>query len=81
MVNHAETMVRIVQAANNFKSSIVLKYNNKFVDAKSLLGLYTTLADSGEHELHVHGPDEEEAKKAMIEVLKGHGLRVKLVES
>ncbi|ALS20577.1 MULTISPECIES: HPr family phosphocarrier protein [Paenibacillus] len=80
MATHTETIVRIVQAANQFKSSIVLKYNNKFVDAKSLLGLYTTLTDSGEHELHVHGPDEEEAKAAMLEVLGEHGLRVKLVE-
>ncbi|TVY07948.1 HPr family phosphocarrier protein [Paenibacillus cremeus] len=80
-MNHTETVVRIVQEANKFKSSIVLKYQNKFIDAKSLLGLYSTISDSAEQELHVHGPDEVEARAAMAAVFKKHGLKFKLIDS
>ncbi|PZE21084.1 HPr family phosphocarrier protein [Paenibacillus xerothermodurans] len=81
MLSHTETMVRIVQEANEFQSSIVLKYNNKFIDAKSLLGLYTTMSDSEEYELHVNGTDAAEATKAMVQVFEKYGLRVKVAAS
>ncbi|MGG1556351.1 HPr family phosphocarrier protein [Paenibacillus ferrarius] len=80
-MKHTETVVRIVQEANKFKSSIVLKYQNKFIDAKSLLGLYSTISDSEEQELHVHGPDEVYARAAMAEVFRKHGLKVKIIDS
>lgn len=72
-------IVEISQTANKFRSSIVLKYETKFIDVKSILGLFTTLLDSGNYELHVHGPDEEEAKKAMITVFNKFNLNVKVV--
>jgi len=73
-------IVEISQTANRFTSSIVLKYENKYIDVKSILGLFTTLVDSSEYELHVHGPDAEQAKKEMIEVFKKHNLNVRLAE-
>ncbi|MDF2715483.1 MAG: sugar transporter [Paenibacillus sp.] len=72
-------IVEVSQTANKFRSSIVLQYENKFIDVKSILGLFTTLLDSGTYDLHVHGPDAEEAKKAMVEVFKKHSLIVNVV--
>ena len=80
MSNKNAAVVEISQTAGKFSSSIVLKFENKYIDAKSILGLFTTLVDSTEYELHVHGPDADEAKSAMLEVFRKHSLNVKLAE-
>lgn len=72
-------IVEISQTANKFRSSIVLQLQNKFIDVKSILGLFTTLLDSGTYQLHVHGPDAEEATKSMVEVFAKHNLSVDVV--
>jgi phosphocarrier protein HPr len=72
-------IVEISQTANKFRSSIVLQYENKFIDVKSILGLFTTLVSSGQFQLHVHGPDQDEAKQAMTDVFAKHGLTVSIV--
>lgn len=72
-------IVEVSQTANKFRSSIVLQYENKFIDVKSILGLFTTLLDTGTYDLHVHGPDADEATKAMVEVFKKHELNVNVV--
>lgn len=72
-------IVEISQAANKFRSSIVLQADNKYIDVKSILGLFTTLVGNQKYELHVHGPDADEAKPAMAEVFKKHGLDVSVV--
>ncbi|WII39410.1 HPr family phosphocarrier protein [Paenibacillus thiaminolyticus] len=72
-------IVEISQAANKFRSSIVLQAENKYIDVKSILGLFTTLVGNQKYELHVHGPDADEAKTAMAEVFKKHGLDVSVV--
>ncbi|CAH8709580.1 HPr family phosphocarrier protein [Paenibacillus thiaminolyticus] len=72
-------IVEISQAANKFRSSIVLQAENKYIDVKSILGLFTTLVGNQKYELHVHGPDADEAKAAMAEVFKKHGLDVSVV--
>lgn len=79
MSNNA-AIVDISQTANRFRSSIVLQAENKYIDVKSILGLFTTLIDTSEYELHVHGPDEAEAKSTMLEVFRKHSLNVKLAE-
>jgi phosphocarrier protein HPr len=72
-------IVEISQTANKFRSSIVLQYDNKYIDVKSILGLFTTLTSSGSYNLHVHGPDADEAKAAMSQVFEKHGLNVSIV--
>ncbi|MCI3921502.1 HPr family phosphocarrier protein [Paenibacillus sp. TRM 82003] len=74
--NKNAAIVDIAQTAGKFKSSIVLQFDNKYIDVKSILGLFTTLITESDYELHVHGPDEEDAKKAMAEVFSKHGLKV-----
>ncbi|WP_199617789.1 HPr family phosphocarrier protein [Paenibacillus alkalitolerans] len=78
--NKNAAIVDIAQTASKFKSSIVLQLENKYIDVKSILGLFTTLVGDKAYELHVHGPDEEEAKQALTEVFAKHGLEVKLAE-
>ncbi|WP_166238166.1 HPr family phosphocarrier protein [Paenibacillus turpanensis] len=79
MSNKNAAIVELSQTANQFKSSIVLQYENKYIDVKSILGLFTTLVNTGEYELHVHGPDEAEAKTAMKEVFEKHGMTVAVI--
>lgn len=78
--NNNAAVVEISQTANKFRASIVLQYDNKYIDVKSILGLFTTLVSSGKYSLHVHGPDAEEAKAAMLEVFRKHNLEVNIVE-
>lgn len=78
MSNNA-AIVEISQTASKFTSSIVLQADSKYIDVKSILGLFTTLVGNQQYELHVHGPDAEEAKKAVVEVFAKHNLNVKVV--
>ena len=80
MSNKNAAIVEISQTANKFSSSIVLKYENKYIDVKSILGLFTTLVSSSPYELHVHGPDEADARAQMLEVFAKHSLDVKLAD-
>ncbi|KPV55082.1 PTS sugar transporter [Paenibacillus sp. A3] len=73
-------IVKFSQTANKFRSSIVLQYDNKYIDVKSILGLFTTLLTSSNYDLHVHGPDADEAKKAMAEVFEKHGLKINSIQ-
>lgn len=79
MPNKNQVIVEISQTANKFTSSIVLQYENKYIDVKSILGLFTTLLNTGAYELHVHGPDEAEAKAAMKEVFDKHNLSIVII--
>jgi len=79
MSNNA-AVVELSQTANKFRSSIVLQAENKYIDVKSILGLFTTLVGGHAYELHVHGPDSDEAKSAMAEVFTKHSLNVKIVD-
>ncbi len=78
MSNNA-AIVEISQTAGKFTSSIVLQAESKYIDVKSILGLFTTLVGGHDYELHVHGPDAGEAKKAMAEVFAKHNLNVNIV--
>ncbi len=79
MSNNA-AVVELSQTANKFRSSIVLQAENKYIDVKSILGLFTTLVGGHAYELHVHGPDADEAKSAMSDVFAKHSLNVKIVD-
>ncbi|RAP78098.1 HPr family phosphocarrier protein [Paenibacillus montanisoli] len=79
MSNNA-AIVDISQTANKFQSSIVLQADNKYIDVKSILGLFTTLVGGHSYELHVHGGDAAEAKAALAAVFEKHNLKVNVVE-
>ncbi|MCZ8518593.1 MULTISPECIES: HPr family phosphocarrier protein [Paenibacillus] len=69
-------IVEINQTASQFTSSIVIRVENRSIDAKSILGLSFTLFGNQNYKLEVYGPDEEEAKKAMAAVFEKHGLQL-----
>ena len=79
MSNNA-AIVELSQTANKFRSSIVLQAENKYIDVKSILGLFTTLVGNTAYELHVHGPDAVEAKEALRAVFAKHSLNVQVVD-
>jgi len=79
MSNNA-AIVELSQTANKYRSSIVLQTENKYIDVKSILGLFTTLVGGHAYELHVHGPDADEAKKDLAAVFAKHNLNVTIVE-
>ncbi len=74
-----KAIVDIAQTASEFSSSIVLQYDNKYIDVKSILGLYTSLVEVDKYELHIHGKDEDAAKAKMKEVFSKYGLTVVLI--
>ncbi|OXM15826.1 HPr family phosphocarrier protein [Paenibacillus herberti] len=78
MSNNA-AIVEISQVASRFRSSIVLQADSKYIDVKSILGLFTTLVGGHSYELHVHGSDSEEAKQALAEVFKKHNLNITII--
>lgn len=79
MSSNNAAVVEIAQTASKFTSSIVLHSDSKYIDVKSILGLFTTLVGNKTYELHVHGPDADEAKREISEVFAKHGLTVVVV--
>lgn len=79
MKAEVRSIVDINQTASDFKSSIVLRVSDtKFVDVKSILGLSISLYKNLAYKLEIHGPDEEEAKSAMLEVFSKHHIYVEV---
>ncbi|OXS78696.1 HPr family phosphocarrier protein [Domibacillus enclensis] len=76
----AQAVVEINHTASTFKSSIVIKTDEKLIDAKSMLGLSYSVLHSKAFHLEIHGPDEETAKTAMTNVFWKYGLPVKVNE-
>lgn len=74
----AQLVVDINRTAQQFTSSIVIKTDQRSLDAKSILGLTYTVLSSKTFVLEIHGPDAEEAKKEMIQVFHHHNLAVEV---
>lgn len=79
MAPNNEAVVEIAQTASQFTSSIVLQADNKYIDVKSILGLFATLVNTKSYELHVHGPDADEAVATLTKVFTKYGLDVTVV--
>ncbi len=59
---HARASNRLVELTSKFSSEIHIKYNEKTVDAKSIMSILLLAASKGsELDLIVNGDDEEEA--------------------
>jgi phosphocarrier protein HPr len=70
---HARAAAQLVRLAGKFKSKITLmRTDNKVMaDAKSILSVLTLAAARGtELELKVEGEDEDEAARAIQEIIK-----------
>lgn len=74
----AQLIVDINRTAQQFQSSIVIKTDNKCLDAKSILGLTYSILRSKSFVLEIHGPDAEKAKQQMVQVFHHHNLAVEV---
>ncbi|RJX37242.1 HPr family phosphocarrier protein [Paenibacillus pinisoli] len=79
MKSSIRSIVDINMVANDYSSSIVLIVGpDHYIDAKSILGLSMTLYRDRTYHLQIHGPDQAEAKAAMLDVFAKHNLQVEL---
>lgn len=61
----------LVQVASQFESSIYIEYDNKKINAKSIMGMMTVnLSDGKEVSISADGKDETEAIDKIEEYLK-----------
>ncbi|MGB5105740.1 MAG: HPr family phosphocarrier protein [Candidatus Zixiibacteriota bacterium] len=67
---HARPSAKVVQTATKFKSEITLEKEGIEVNSKSIMGVMMLAAEMGaEITITATGEDEEEAVKAMCEVV------------
>lgn len=67
---HARTAARLVSTTSEFESNIEIGSDDKMVDAKSILSIMLLAASQGsELTLHIDGQDEEEALKAIQQLV------------
>ncbi|NOZ79394.1 MAG: HPr family phosphocarrier protein [Acidobacteria bacterium] len=67
---HARAAAKVVHAANQFTSSIVIRSNDEEVNAKSILGLLTLAASKGTRiTVIADGEDAPQAVQTLIELI------------
>lgn len=67
---HARAASKLVQTASGFDSQVWLANGDKRVNAKSIMGVLLLAAPCGsELTLEVDGPDEDEAARAISELI------------
>lgn len=67
---HARAAAKLVSTASRFNSRILLGKDDREVDAKSILSVMMLAASKDtEIELILNGPDEEDAKAALVELI------------
>ncbi|MFD2705219.1 phosphocarrier protein HPr [Salibacterium lacus] len=68
---HARPATQLVNKAGQYSSEITLEYNGKSVNLKSIMGVMSLgVGKNSEVTIRVEGSDEEEAMKAVDEVVK-----------
>lgn len=75
----AKTVVEINQEANKFRSSILIRTDDKNIDVKSILGLTYSVFSSKTFKLKIQGSDEKEAKIAMSRIFMKNGFPFEIV--
>ncbi|MDQ0298638.1 phosphocarrier protein [Salibacterium salarium] len=68
---HARPATQLVNKAGQFSSEVTLEYNGKSVNLKSIMGVMSLgVGKDAEVTIKIEGSDEEEAMKAVDEVVK-----------
>lgn len=68
---HARPAGMFVKKASEFTSTVEVKYNNKVVNAKSIMGIMSLGLGKGEEiTISATGADEEAAVNALIELVE-----------
>lgn len=72
---HARPATMLVQSASKFESEILLTYNGKSVNLKSIMGVMSLgIPNGAEISISYDGADEEAAKETLENMLKEEGL-------
>ena len=67
---HARAAIKLTNLASRYQSEILIHFNNRDVNARSILGLMVLAANKGsEIELTATGDDEKEATEALEELV------------
>lgn len=67
----AKMAQKIVQKASEFEADMTLKYTNKEVDLKSILGIMSlAVLDGAKIDIEAYGDDAEDAIAALKEIIK-----------
>lgn len=68
---HARASMKLINVAGRFESDVLIKHDSSEVNAKSIMNVMALALSKGtEIELITHGPDEEEALKAVSELIE-----------
>jgi len=67
---HARPATDFVKEAKKYKSNILVEFNGKKTDGKSVLGILTLGVSQGSTiKIHADGEDEREAVRALIDII------------
>jgi len=70
---HARPASMFVQKASKFKSSIMIEKENKTINAKSIISVLSGgIAQGTKITLVIDGEDEQEAEKALVELIESN---------
>lgn len=68
---HARPATKLVQEASRYSASVELKYGQKTVNVKSIMGVMSLgMGEGSTFTLIIDGPDEEEAMNNLSEFLQ-----------
>ena len=67
---HARASMKLVSLAERYSSEILIKFNNREINAKSIMNMMVLAAANGsELTLNINGSDENEALKAILDLI------------
>ena len=72
----AQHIAGINQVASKFQSSIVVKFDDKNIDVKSILGLFTSLTGASSYQLEVRGTDAKQAAAEVKTAFENAGVKI-----
>jgi len=68
---HLRAAGRIVKLTRTFSSQVTIRYNGRFANANSIMGLASLAAEFGTNvDIEVDGPDEDAALDALIHLIE-----------
>lgn len=72
VTSELETIAMLVQVASRFESKVCLEFGTKTVNAKSIMGMMSLGANTGDSvTVTANGADEKEAVEVVSEYLSG----------
>ncbi len=67
---HLRAAGRIVKLTKTFSSEVIIRYQGRFANAKSIMGLASLAAEfNTDVEIEIIGPDEDDAMQRLIQLI------------